>query len=173
MNEDTFWAIIVLFDWDKTGDDDAVLAPAIDALASMDREAIYKFQDILSEKLYALDTRVHCKACYAGELDPDNGDDYFSADDFLYQRCVVVANGPDFYRSVLEDPTQMPQGLEFEALLSLPLLAYEQKTGESYDHVSPVSYESFQNSIGWQPTLATRPGIYTGPNIPSGNRRPT
>ena len=172
MNERTFWEIISAFDWDKSGDDDAVLGPAIDALAAMDREAVFKFDDILSEKLHALDTRVHCRACYAGELDPDDGDDYISADDFLYCRCVVVANGQDFFMSVVEDPSRMPQDLEFEALLSLPQAAFEQKTGEEYEHVSPVSYESFQNSVGWLPSPATQPGKFTGPNIPSGNRRP-
>jgi len=173
MNDHIFWQVISLFNWDKSGDDDAVMKPAIDALAAMDCDAIFKFDDILSEKLHALDTRVHCKACYAGELDPDDGDDYISADDFLYRRCVVVANGQEFYTSILEDPSRMPQDLEFEALLSMPLAAFEQKTGEAYEHVTAVSYESFQNSDGWLPSPATRPGKYTGPNIPPGNRRPT
>jgi hypothetical protein len=173
MNERTFWEIISLLDWDKSGDDDAVIRPAVDALAAMDREAVFKFDDILSERLHALDTRAHCRACYAGELDPDDGDDYISADDFLYTRCVVVANGKDFYITVVEDPRRMPQGLEFEALLSIPLAAFEEKTGEPYEHAPPVNYESFQNSVGWLPSAATRPGKYTGPNIPPGNRRPT
>jgi hypothetical protein len=173
MDENTFWHIIERFDWDKTGDDDAVLEPACAALALLDEESIFKFDDILSEKLHALDTRRHCRACYAGELDPDNGDDYISADDFLYARCVVVANGRDFYASVLADPTKFPQDMEFEALLSIPNTAYENKTGESYEHIASVSYESFQNSVGWEPTAETRPGKYTGENIPPGNRRPT
>lgn len=173
MNESTFWEVIALFDWDKLGDDDAVMEPAIRALVLMDHEAIFKFSDILSEKLYALDTREHCRACYAGELDPDDGDDYISPDDFLYSRCVVVANGRHFYATVVDDPTKMPQGLEFEALLSLPYNAFERKTGEPYDHISPISYESFQNAAGWLPSPATRPGKYTGANMPPGNRRPT
>ncbi len=173
MNEEIFWDIIELFDWDKTGDDDDVLEPACQALTKQDNEAIFKFDDILSEKLHALDTREHCRACYAGELDPDDGDDYISADDFLYSRCVVVANGRELYASVLADPTAMPQNMEFEALLSLPDSAFEQKTGMSYEHVTSVSYESFQNTSGWQPTLDTRSGKFTGPGIPPGNRRPT
>jgi hypothetical protein len=173
MNESTFWQIIALFDWDQLGDDDAVMEPACEALAALDEEAIYKFDDILHEKLHAIDTREHCRACYAGELDPDNGDDYISADDFLYCRCVVVANGRDFYESVLADPTNMPQGGEFESLLALPGMAYERKTGNEYDHLSPVSYESFENTAGWQPLPATRPGKFTGENIPPGNRCPT
>lgn len=173
LDEEKFWEFISLFDWSQTGDDDAVMAGALQALAAMDREAIYRFEDILAEKLHALDTREHCRACYAGELDPDDGDDYISADDFLYQRCVVVVNGREVYEAILKDPSQMPQGMEFEALLSLPSEAFEEKTGEEYDHVPPVSYESFENTAGWAPTSDTRGGKYTGPNIPPGNRRPT
>jgi hypothetical protein len=84
----------------------------------------------------------------------------------------VVANGHEFYESVLADPTKMPQEMEFEALLSLPGSAFERKTGQPYDHVPPVSYESFQNAAGWAATPNTRPGKYTGSNIPPGNRRP-
>lgn len=173
MNESTFWDIIELFDWDETGDDDAVLEPAVQALAALDQDAIFTFDNILSEKLHALDTRKHCRACYAGELDPDDGDDYISADDFLYARCVVVANGRDFYASVLADPAKMPQDMEFESLLSLPASAYERKTGKDYEHTPPLSYESFQNLAGWTPTATTRSGKYTGKNVPPGNRRPT
>lgn len=173
MNESTFWDIIGRFDWDRTGDDDAVLEPALQALAALDQDAIFNFDDILSEKLHALDTRQHARACYAGELDPDEGDDYISADGFLYSRCVVVANGRDFYTSVLADPSKMPQEMEFESLLSLPASAYERKTGKGYEHIPPVSYESFQNSAGWASTAATRPGKFTGKNVPPGNRRPT
>lgn len=173
MDEQTFWDIIALFDWDQTGDDDAVMEPAGNALSAMGVQAIYRFEDILAEKLHAIDTREHCRACYAGELDPDDGDDYISADDFLYARCVVVANGRGFYERILRDPGEMPQEMEFEALLSLPQIAHEQKTDEAYDHVTPVSYESFENKAGWAPTPETRPGRFTGENVPPGNRRPT
>jgi hypothetical protein len=173
MNEHTFWEIIQLFDWDQAGDDDAVLEPAVQALSALDHDSIFRFDNILSEKLHALDTRTHCRACYMGKLDPDDGDDYISADDFLYSRCVVVANGRDFYASVLTDPTKMPREMEFESLLSLPRSAYERKTGEEYEHLPPVSYESFQNAAGWAPTAATRPGKFTAQNVPPGNRRPT
>ncbi len=173
MNERTFWDIIGRFDWDQAGDDGAVMEPALNALALLDEKAIFKFADILSEMLYALDTREHCRACYAGELDPDNGDDYISADDFLYSRCVVVANGRDFFASVLADPTKMPKGMVFESLLFLPDSAYERKTGKEFEHVPAVSFESFQNAAGWAPTPKTRLGKSTGMNVPPGNRRPT
>lgn len=173
MNDSEFWTIIGLFDWDQTGDDDAVLKPAIECLSKKEVDEIFSFDNILAEKLFAIDTRDHCRACYLGELDPDNGDDYISPDDFLYCRCVVVANGRGLYEKVLNDPSEMPQNLEFEALLYVAQYAYELKTGEEYPHVTPVSFESFQNTEGWEPTPETRSGKYTGQGMPEANRRPT
>ena len=173
MTELEFWQILSLFDWNKTGDDDAVLEPACSALAKKAPDEIIHFEEILAEKLYAIDTRRHCKACYAGELDPDNGDDYISADDFLYQRCVVVANGREFYYDVRDNPGAFPQGMEFEALLSLGSNAFERATGNEFEHCTAVSYESFQNHDGWEATEETNPGKFTGDGMPPGNRRPT
>ncbi|WP_146395928.1 DUF4240 domain-containing protein [Pseudobythopirellula maris] len=173
MTESEFWQVVSLFDWDKTGDDEAVLEPACVALSEKGPDSITQFEDILAAKLHAIDTRRHCKACYAGELDPDNGDDYISADDFLYQRCVVVANGRDFYNDVLDNPSEFPQGMEFEALLSLGPNSFERAAGNEFDHCTAVSYESFQNHEGWATTAETKPGKYTGDGIPPGNRRPT
>ncbi|MDP6460957.1 MAG: DUF4240 domain-containing protein [Gemmatimonadota bacterium] len=173
MDEDRFWSVIALFDWKKTGDDDAVLAPAQAALVAREAEAICAFQEILAQKLHALDTRDHCRACYEGELDPDDGDAYISADDFLYHRCAVVANGRDYYDGVLATPATMPRGLWFESILHLASGAFEEKTGEYFEYHESVSYESFQNERGWAPTPATTQGRATSDNVPPGNRRPT
>jgi hypothetical protein len=62
---------------------------------------------------------------------------------------VVIANGPDYYALVLDDPLQMPKDMEFEALLSVAQQAFERRTGREWDHVSPVSYETFSNGAGW------------------------
>jgi predicted DNA-binding WGR domain protein len=144
MNDETFWRIISLFNWKKEGDDDAVLKPALKALCSMNAENIIEFEEILSEKLFALDTRAIAKVCYKGE------DEYFSGDDFLYSRCVVVANGKNFYESVLADPKNMPTELEFESLLALAENAFEKKTGQVFDHVTKYSYETCSNEKGWE-----------------------
>lgn len=177
MDEATFWKIIALLDWDETGDDDAVMAPARAALLKKSPEAICAFDDLLAEKLYALDTRAHCRAAYAKEQAGDDGDEYVAADGFLYLRCAVVANGRDFYEAALRDPTEMPREIEFESLLSLAVECFEEKTGKPYEHTTPVSYESFSNREGWKATARTRstprPGRYTRPRIPVANRRPT
>ena len=146
VSEDGFWRVIVLFNWKKLGDDEAVIEPAVKALAQMTVNDINRFEDILNEKLYALDTEAHAREIGEDAYQPGT---YFSADWFLYARCVVVANGPELYESVLADPTEMPKDGEFESLLTVGPTAFERKTGEEFDHVSPVSYESFSNQSGW------------------------
>ena len=172
MNETLFWELIALLDWEKTDGDDLVLRPAVVALSQLDVDDIFAFDDLLAEKLYTLDTREVCRAVYLGEIDPDDGEQYVSADDFLYSRCVVVANGKELYESVVRDPEKAPRGLEFEALLYLAQAAYEEKTGEEYDHATPLSWESFSNEEGWRPTATSKAGTFTSAAVPPGNRRP-
>lgn len=172
MTEAVFWKLIASFDWKRTGNDDAVLRPAVTALARMTVDDIYAFDDLLAAKLYALDTRAIARGIYRGQFDPDDGDDYISADDFLYSRCVIVANGKACFERALAKPLGVPQDLEFESLLYVASAAYTKKTGDEYDHATPLSKESFSNRAGWKPTKATRQGRFTGANVPPLNRRP-
>jgi len=154
MSEDVFWRIIGLFNWKKLGDDDAVIDPAVKALAKMSQEQILQFEDILGEKLYALDTAAHAKEIGEEAFQPGK---YFSVDWFLYSRCVVVANGRKLFESVIADPTQMPKNCEFEALLSVARQAYENKTGMEFDHISPFCYETYSNRNGWNDAVTVEP----------------
>ena len=148
MDEKEFWRIVGLFNWKRTGNDDAVLAPAIKGLAKHSVEDISAFEEILSQKLYALDTMAHAKNI--GEDSYVDDSKHFSVDLFLYARCCVVANGKEFYERVLNDPQQFPHDIEFEALLGLADAAYEAKTGdESAGFQTSVSYETFSNRAGW------------------------
>lgn len=153
MSEDVFWRIIKLFDWKKTGDDDAVLRRAVAALSQMTEDDIRRFEDILASKLYALDTEAHAREIGSEACRPDK---YFSVDWFLYERCVVVANGREFFEQVLADPRQMPEDMEFEAIPTLAASAFERKTGRAFEYAAQQSYETFANSAGW-PTGA-KPG---------------
>ncbi|MBI3946064.1 MAG: DUF4240 domain-containing protein [Armatimonadetes bacterium] len=146
MSEEVFWRIIRLFNWKKSGDDDSVIEPAVVALAQMGSESIKRFQDILTEKLHALDTEAHARQIGEGAY---GSEEHFSVDWFLYVRCCVVANGREFYDRVLADPSQMPEEREFEALLYVAPTAYERKTGLDFDHDAPLSYETFSNRAGW------------------------
>ena len=145
FTEDQFWALMDQLDWTKEGNDEAVVEPVVAALAAMPVANIYRFQDLLSEKLWLLDTQAHAEASVK---DPDG---YISADIFLYDRCCVVANGKDIYEKVLNDPKKWPKGLSFERLLDVASDAYERKTGSEFDYFSTTyNYESGSNEKGWE-----------------------
>lgn len=146
LSEAYFWETISLLDWNKAGDDEAVVEPSIVHLSSGPVRHIFEFADLLSEKLYALDAQKY--ALHIGE-DAWSPDRYFSVDNFLYARCCVVANGKDTYEKVLHDPTQMPKDLTFEALLYIASEAYKRKTGKAYDYTPAYPIETYSNQTGW------------------------
>jgi hypothetical protein len=132
LSDAQFWQIIELLDWQKIGDDEAVVAPLVTHLARLPVSFIYQFQDKLSEKLYNLDTRSHA----APFSTP------FSVDYFLYTRCVVVANGKKVYEQVLNDPSVMPTEIDFEPLLFVASDAYTLKTGKNFEYVADFPIET-------------------------------
>jgi hypothetical protein len=148
MTEEKFWQLISAFDWAQTGDDEAVTEPAVVELASLPIEEITDFQEILAQTLHALDTKAHARSI--GEYAFTSEGDGFSVDLFLYARCCVVANGRDFFDSVVSDPSAMPSDMEFEWLLYVAASAYERKTGQEFDYDPTVSYETFANRVGWE-----------------------
>ena len=148
MNEQEFWKIIGLLDWDEAGDDDAVVEPVVNYLAEKSNEEIFQFEELLAQKLQALDTKAHAKEI--GEDSYTEDDQYFSVDGFLYSRCVVVANGKELFEKVLSNPKEFPKDMEFEAILYVAQEAYEQKNDEEWEYVSPTDYETYKNSAGWQ-----------------------
>jgi hypothetical protein len=148
VDENEFWRIIGLLNWKRTGDDDAVLKPAVKELAKKPLEEIAAFEEIMSRKLYALDTMAHAKQMGTDAYVDSKSD--FSVDAFLYARCCVVANGREYYDSVLSDPAEFPEDMDFEALLELASAAYELKSGKAPDYFeTSVSYETFSNKAGW------------------------
>jgi Protein of unknown function (DUF4240) len=153
MSEQRFWKIIAALDW-RTMDTQKVVAPAIDALSHYSLNDIKAFHDLLNEKLFSLDTRLFAEALGSNKY-TENGD--FSADSFLYSRCCVVANGEQFYYSVLNDPIKIPKEYTFEALLSLPRQAWLLKIGkDTYSHQPEVWCETFSNSEGWNGVISLK-----------------
>ncbi|MBL4826139.1 MAG: DUF4240 domain-containing protein [Spongiibacteraceae bacterium] len=148
MNEREFWNIIGKLDWDASGDDEAVVAPMIEALVKKSNEDIFQFEEFFSQKLFALDTMLHAREIGKGAY--INDDAYFSVDGFLYSRCVVVANGKELFDCVLDNPQEFPNDMEFEALLYVAQEAYVQKNKKEWEYVSPTDYETYKNSIGWK-----------------------
>jgi hypothetical protein len=147
LNEATFWEIIGQFDWSKSGNDDEIVAPAIQKLAKGSIRNIYAFADLLSEKLFSLDGFRFAKEI--GE-DAWSSNQFFSVDNFLYARCCVVANGQDFYQKVLKTPAEMPKNLTFETILYLASTAFEQKTNRKWDYSPAFPIETFGNKAGWK-----------------------
>ena len=143
MDEDLFWQIIESFDWTYEGYDGNVLEPAVKRLCQMTEHDLRQFEEILAEKLYALDTQAHGRAVGFGV-------DYFSVDSFLYTRCAVVINGRSFYDHVLKNPHEMPEDLSFESVLYLADDAAEQMGLEDYFHITRLDYETFSNEDGWK-----------------------
>jgi predicted DNA-binding WGR domain protein len=150
MNEEAFWHIISLLNWKKTGDDAAVVKPAVKKLASLPVSDIQEFAELLDEKLYKLDGLEYARNI--GEESYANGGENFSTDCFLYVRCCVVANGKEYYYSVLENPENMPKDLDFEALLYIADEAYNMKMGTEDMMLENTKYcpETFSNAEGWK-----------------------
>ncbi|MFD1874022.1 DUF4240 domain-containing protein [Hymenobacter bucti] len=145
MDESLFWEILDSFNWKKSGNDNAVMLPAIKRLAALPVEDIFVFDNILAEKLYQLDGQNYAAACYPGQ-----DTNHISADAFLYDRCSVLLNGREFYEEVLNTRDKWPVGFEFESLIYLPEQAYTRKTkNEDYPHRTPLSMETCSNKAGW------------------------
>lgn len=146
FSEADFWGFIALLNWSAGEDDERVVEPLVASLAEQPIAHIYRFSDLLAEKLWHLDTYAHAKVF----LDDPEEEGMLSVDDFLYARCAVVANGKAYYENVLHNPEQMPLDLTFEPLLYVALNAYKRKTGKKLTAVSAFNYETYSNKQGWQ-----------------------
>lgn len=148
LSEEQFWELVSLLDWSKTGDDTLVIEPVVQQLAARPMRQVYEFQDMLSEKLHRLDTKAHAQ--HVGENAWQGEDQPFSADEFLYARCCVVANGKAAYGAAVKDPSQMPHDLSFEPFLRIARKAYFNKTGKPFRYVPAFNMETFANKEGWK-----------------------
>ncbi len=146
MDESEFWHIISLFDWDQEGDN-KVIAKAIEYLSGKPNDQICEFYEIMSKLLYDLDGITYARNI--GEESYVDEDSPFSVDWFLYARCVVIANGKNYYYKVLNNPDKMPKDLEFESLLYIAPEAFEKKSGKEFDYLPRVSFETFSNKEKW------------------------
>jgi hypothetical protein len=141
MNDTVFWAIISNFAW-ETKDEKLIIQPAIDILSKFPNEDIYKFNDILSEKLYLLDGPD-----FAANFSRNQ---YLSPDMFLYSRCDAVAGGQKSFNEVISDPKQMSTKGTFEGLLYIANFAFKKKTGkDSFEFGTKYDYETYGNKKAW------------------------
>ncbi|MEM1119163.1 MAG: DUF4240 domain-containing protein [Bacteroidota bacterium] len=141
LGEAQFWTFIDLIDWTKEADEQ-VLQPLVDALAKNNQATIYQFSERLAFYLHQLDGPAYTKIL-------EESDFGFSADTFLYARCLAVAKGEDFYKKVLAEPKYMPINEDLEDLLYVAEVAFEQKTGTAFSYIPTINYESFSNQKLW------------------------
>jgi len=147
LSEADFWALIDLLDWKQAGNDGAVIEPVVAALSQAPLRHIYDFKDILSQKLYWLDTAAHARQIGEGAFSEDAGD--FLADGFLFARCCAVANGRVQYEAIRQNPELMPKDMEFAPLLRIANDAHRRAYGTVLRYVSAYSVETFSNRNGW------------------------
>lgn len=141
-----FWITMELCDWGNEGDDDRVLKPVIEYLSGQSDAVIFKFDDLMSELLYGLDTRELADQC-------EEADPLMCDDTFLYSRCVALINGPAYYDRVKRGMERDVWNMDFEALLYVPQKAWALKnkcSADEYPHFAPLSYETGSNKDGWK-----------------------
>lgn len=140
-----FFYFMDYLDWDKQGDDYAVLEPLIALLAKYGDDLIFAFDEMMAELLYRLDTRKIAQSIYKGEN--------FSADEFLYVRCVALINAKPYYNAVVAGRKKLKDDLGFEAILTVPELAWARCHGThpyDYPYTTKYSYETMSNEEGWK-----------------------
>jgi Protein of unknown function (DUF4240) len=144
MNEDKFWEIIERLDWDQSSDE-AVILPAINALAEYSVEDITTFDEILCEKIYRLDTQAHAENAF------DEGLKGLHTDGFFEIRCAAIANGRECYELALADPKQMIKERYFAHVAAIPSKAYRLKTAQklTYRTKYPITSQSNREGWGW------------------------
>jgi hypothetical protein len=147
LSEAHFWAIIDKLNWENEENNDAVVEPAIAYLASQPVRHIFDFADLLSEKLYALDTRIYAQNIGEDAWTPNR---YFSVDNFLYARCCVVANGKNVFQEILINPLLMPKDKTFEDILYIASIAFTRKMSKKYNYSPTFPIETYSNKEGWQ-----------------------
>lgn len=145
MTEDTFWEISDMLDWSKEGNDENVLFPVIYYLSKQSDHEIFEFENIMSKLLYNIDSKEIAKELYGTTK-------YFSADLFLYQRCVAIINGKEYYNSIFNRKKRLNPNREFESILYVPMKAWakkHQKDPSLYSHIPEISYETCSNQSLW------------------------
>lgn len=145
MPRDQFFDLIMnVCDWDRSGDDNAVLKPLIDHLSKQSDEVIFSFEETMTELLHELDTKENMERavkCYP-----------HSDDTFLYSRCVALINGKQYFEEAKAGKRQDLWTSEFEAILYVARRAWSVKNGKDmneFPYFSKLSYETGSNKEAW------------------------
>lgn len=146
MDRKQFFEIMMtICDWDASGDDEKVLAPLVAYLAQQPDETIFSFEETMAALLFELDTKKNFRKArryYA-----------HSEDSFLYSRCCALINGEEYYEAAKAGKVSDLWQMEFEAILGVPMCAWEKKhniDSDNYPYLPTISYETGSNTEGWK-----------------------
>ncbi|MFF8773064.1 DUF4240 domain-containing protein [Kitasatospora sp. NPDC015120] len=146
MDRSEFWRIV---DSSVSPDMHETVTRIEEKLESLSGDEITSFHDRLSEVLFDLDRRDLNEAGYSfsGAYEADGQGD----DDFLFARCAVVVSGSKVYQEVLKDPSAFATAWDWcgQDVLNVIEEAYEEVTGDVWEHDSPVDYETGSNTAAW------------------------
>lgn len=148
MDEAQFWDVIAAAG--GSADDESIHRIWL-RLRALPEEAIVAFDDRLAEVLRRLDHRVIAKQKWRDVSEPRwlpriPG---ISADGFLYARCAAVLQGPETVAAIVADPRRFrTRWASAEPLLFVASEAWEAVTGRTYEHQSPISFETGSNPEG-------------------------
>ncbi|MDZ4835658.1 MAG: DUF4240 domain-containing protein [Candidatus Melainabacteria bacterium] len=154
MNDDRFWQLVDLFNWDEEGNDTKVIEPCVDALSALTDEDICGFQETLHDKLFQLDAEKYAR--HIGRESYRSQQEYFSKSWFLNVRCCAIANGEDLFDDIVDTAENMPKDLGFRAICRVAPEAYYKKTGQKLTYSPTKSSETFSNRAGWPGMLETK-----------------
>ncbi len=149
MDEAQFWDVIAAAG--GSADDQSIHRIWL-RLRALPQDTIVGFDDRLAEVLRRLDHRVIAKQKWRDVSEPRwlpriPG---ISADGFLYARCAAVLQGPEAVAGIVEEPRRFRTRWDesAEALLYVAGEAWEAVTGRTYEHQSPINYETGRNPDG-------------------------
>ncbi len=154
MDEDQFWDLVELFNWDAEGNDSQVIEPCVEALSQLPENEILAFQEELHNKLFYLDAEKFAR--HIGRESFRSKSEYFSTSWFLNVRCCAIANGRDLFEDIIDTPDNMPKDLGFRAICRVAPEAFFRKTGQKLSYIPSKNIETFSNGEGWPGMLESR-----------------
>ena len=142
MTDEEFWALISLADLNLVDQEDCLsgVAPIVAALSQKSPEDICAFEEIMSQKLYALDHAVLIDELGVG------------SDSFLYQRCYAVVSGPLFYADAFSEEKRNLGDFDWcQSLIYVAQNAWKKSQDSDWSFTASVSYETGNNEEGHKP----------------------
>ena len=140
MGETEFWELVKQIDMVSVDAEDCAtgVEPITNALSKSSPEKILNFHEIMSQKLFALDSEARCEvSCGSG-------------DGFLYQRCYMIAQGLDNFQKALQSETHICGDFDWcESLLYVAREAWAKTQKTEWDFEASVSYETGSNAALW------------------------